>query len=169
MTFPARSATGAFRDFCISNETNLSVPSLFVIELSSMVSIAFGARGLVSLEISIRESGGVTILDLQGRSTISDGETELLSQYLERVVTSGVRKLLLNLINLTQVDSSGLSVMVTTYVSLRGKGGEMGFLGPRGRVLEAFKVLHLLEIIPCFDDEAQALAAFRSRGSFGTS
>jgi anti-anti-sigma factor len=121
----------------------------------------------VSLEIAIREAGEVTIVDLRGRSTISDGESELLNGYLQKLIASGVRKLLLNLVNLTQVDSSGLSVMVTTYASLRGKGGEFVFLCPRGRVLEALKVLHLLEIIPSFDDEAQALAIFEPRGAFG--
>jgi anti-sigma B factor antagonist len=120
----------------------------------------------MGLHISIRESGDVTILDLRGRSTIDSGESELLSRHLQKLVASGVRKLLLNLAELTQVDSSGLSVIVGTRVSLRDQGGDLKLLRPCGRVLEVFKALHLLEIIPSFEDEIQALASFRQAGYF---
>jgi anti-anti-sigma factor len=66
----------------------------------------------VGLQISIRESGDVTILDLQGRSTIDGGESELLYSRLKQLVAHGVRKLLLNLADLTQVDSSGVGAIV---------------------------------------------------------
>lgn len=118
----------------------------------------------MGLQISIRESGDVTVLDLRGRSTIDGGESELLSRRLKKLVAKGVRKLLLNLADLTQVDSSGVSIIVRTYVSLRAKGGDLKLLCPCGRVLEVFRVLHLLEIIPNFEDETQALASFRPQG-----
>ena len=120
----------------------------------------------MGLHIAIRESGDVTILDLQGRSTIDGGESELLGSRLKQLVTSGVRKLLLNLAELTQVDSTGLSVIVGTRVSLRDQGGDLKLLRPCGRVLEVFKALHLLEIIPSFEDEIQALASFRRPAYF---
>ena len=123
----------------------------------------------MGLQISIRESGDVTILDLRGRSTIDGGESELLSQHLRKLITNGVRKVLLNLIELTQVDSSGVSIIVRTYVSLKRQGGDLGLLSPGGRVLEVFRVLHLLNTIPTFENEAQALASFRPRGYSATS
>ena len=120
----------------------------------------------MGLQISIREFGDVTILDLRGRSTIDGGESELLSSRLEKLVANGVRKLLLNLADLTQVDSSGVSIIVGTYVSLRAKGGEPKLLCPCGRVLEVLRILHLLEMIPNFEDETQALASFRPLSYF---
>jgi anti-sigma B factor antagonist len=123
----------------------------------------------VGLQISIRKSGDVTILDLRGRSTIDGGESELLSQHLQKLVANGVRKVLLNLRELTQVDSSGVSIIVRTYVSLKRHGGDLGLLRPGGRVLEVFRVLHLLNTIPTFENEAQALASFRPRGYSATS
>jgi anti-sigma B factor antagonist len=120
----------------------------------------------MGLQISIRECGAVTILDLRGRSTIDGGESELLGGRLSKLVADGVRKLLLNLANLTQVDSSGVSVIVGTYVSLRAKGGELKLLCPCGRVLEVLRILHLLEIIPSFEDETQAVASFRPQSYF---
>ena len=120
----------------------------------------------MSLQISIRESADVTILDLRGRSTIASGESELLSSLLQKLVTSGVLKLLLNLTDLTQIDSSGVSIIVEKYASLRRQGGDLKLLRPGGRVLEVLRVLHLLEIFASFEDETQALASFRPLGNF---
>ena len=119
----------------------------------------------MGLQISIRKSGDVTVLDLRGRSTIG-GESELLSNHIQKLVSKGVRKLLLNLADLTQLDSSGVSIIVETYVSLKHRGGDLKLLRPEGRVLEVFSILHLLEIIPSFEDETQALASFRPQRYF---
>jgi anti-anti-sigma factor len=84
------------------------------------------------------------------------------------LVSKGVRKVLLNLGDLTQVDSSGVSIIVGTFVSLKRQGGDLKLRCPSGRVLEVLTVLHLIEI-PSFQDEAEALASFRPRGYFATS
>ena len=118
----------------------------------------------MGLQVSIRNSQDVTILDLRGRATIDAGESELLDRHLQELIANGARKLLLNLADLTQVDSTGLGVIVGTCVSLRRQGGDLRVLHPSGHVLEVFRVLHLQEAIPSFEDEAQALASFTSRG-----
>ena len=120
-----------------------------------------GQGAIVGLRVSIRKSGDVAIVDLRGRSTIDGGESKLLSNRLRELIAKGGRKLLLNLTDLTQVDTSGVTVIVGTYVSLRDQGGDLKLLCPCGRVLEVFRVLHLLEVIRSFEDETQALASFR--------
>ncbi len=119
--------------------------------------------GAVSLQVSIRQVGDVTILDLRGRSTIGS-DTERLSSHLQSLVANRVYKLLLNLAELTQIDSSAVSILVRTYVSLTHLGGELKLLRPSGRVLMVLNTIRLLDIIPSFEDETQALASFRPRG-----
>ena len=119
----------------------------------------------MGLQISIRESGDVTILDLRGGSTI-DGESELLDNRLRKLIAKGVRRVLLNLTDLTQVDSSGVGVIIDSYVSLRDQGGDLKLLCPRGRVREVLRVLRLLEIIPYFENETKALISFRPQSYF---
>ncbi len=99
-------------------------------------------------------------MDLWGRATI-DGGSQLLSSHLQELAANGVCKLLLNLEDLTQIDRSCFSIIVRRRLSLRGRGGDLKLLRPGGHVLEAFRVLQLLEIIPTFEDETQALASFR--------
>lgn len=118
----------------------------------------------MGLQVSIRNSGDVTILDLRGRATIDADESELLDSHLRELIANGTRKLLLNLADLTQVDSSGLSVIIGTCVSLRRQGGNLKVLCARGLVLEVFRVLRLQEAIASFEDETEALASFTSRG-----
>ena len=122
----------------------------------------------MALQISIRESDGITILDLQGRATISDGESELLKSKLEELIAIGVRKFLLNLADMNHVDSSGFSVIVKACVSLREKGGDLRFIRPTGRALLAFNALRLVDLIRTFDNEDEALASFRPKGYFAT-
>jgi anti-sigma B factor antagonist len=122
----------------------------------------------VGLQISSRECRDVTVLDLIGRSTINGGESELLSKHLRDLTASGTRKLLLNLVNLSQIDSSGVSVIVEMSVALKRSGGELKLLSPRDRVLNVLTVFRLIDVIPCFDDETEALNSFQPRDSFAT-
>jgi anti-anti-sigma factor len=122
----------------------------------------------VGVQISMRECGDVSILDLLGRSAIDGGESESLSKHLRDLTATGKRKLLLNLTNLVQIDSSGVGVIVEMYVSLRRSGGILKILRPRGRVLDVMKVFRLLDVIPSFEHETDALESFRPRGYFAT-
>ena len=117
----------------------------------------------VGLEISIRESADVTILDLQGRVTIGvDGD--LLGVRLKTLLAKGARKLLMNLKDVTQLDSSGISAVVGAHISLSRDGGSLKLVCPRGRVQEVLEVMHVAEFIPTFEDETQALESFQTPG-----
>ena len=114
----------------------------------------------MSLHISIRETGDVAILDLQGRWTLDGGHNELLNTHLQGLLANGVRKFLLNLADLTQIDSSGVSSIVKTFRSLRGQDCDLRLLRPSGHILEVFRALHLLQMIPSFEDERLAVESF---------
>jgi len=122
----------------------------------------------VELQVSIRESSDVTILDLRGRVTIGNGRF-LLSALLRKLVAKGVRKLLLNLAHVTQLDSSAVSAVVGTHVSLSRQGGSLKLVCPCGRVQDVLRVMRVADIIPTFEDETQALASFRPLSKFAKS
>ncbi|HKW31533.1 MAG TPA: STAS domain-containing protein [Candidatus Acidoferrum sp.] len=117
----------------------------------------------MGLQISIRESNDVTILDLHGRAIIGV-DSDLLRVHLKKLVAKGVRKLLLNLEDITQLDSSGISAVVGAYVSLSRQGGSLKLVCPSGRVQDVLRVIHLADFIPTFEDETQALNSFRPQG-----
>jgi anti-sigma B factor antagonist len=115
---------------------------------------------VVGLQLSIRQSADVTVVDLQGSATIGRGN-DLLSSHLRKVIGDGKRKVLLNLAGLTQVDSSSLSTIARAFVSLGHQGGSLKLLRPRGNVRLVLETLRLLEAIPSYEDEAQAVASFQ--------
>jgi anti-sigma B factor antagonist len=112
----------------------------------------------MSLQISVRESGDVAILDLRGRWTLEDDE--LLKRHLQTLVADGMRKILLNLADVRQIDSSGVSSMVRMRTSLRRQGGDVRLLRPSQHAMDVLRVLHLLEMIPMFEEENLAVASF---------
>jgi anti-anti-sigma factor len=113
----------------------------------------------VSLQVSIRQSTDVTIVDLRGRATIGR-DNDFLSSQLQSLIGDGKRKILLNLAGLTQLDSSSLGTVIRAFVSVRRQGGSLKFLRPLGGVRMVLETLHLLEAIPCYEDETQAMASF---------
>ena len=115
------------------------------------------------LEISTRISGDVTIVGLQGKATIG-ANTDLLSRHLRNLVANGVRKLLLDLVDLEQIDSSGIAAILGTYVSLNRQGGSVKLMRPTARVRDVLEVMHLVSFIATFEDEVEALASFRPLG-----
>jgi len=115
----------------------------------------------VGLEIVVRETGDVTILDLNGRATIGLGN-DMLNAKLRQVVEGGCKKLLINLAGMSQIDSSGISSIVRTFVTLERNQGTLRLLNPVGRVKEVLAVTRLLAAIPTFDSESAAVSSFKS-------
>lgn len=116
----------------------------------------------MALELANRLSGDVTIVDLRGRCTLGD-ETEDLGRELKKLIDGGCRKLLLNLTELSQIDSTGVSTIVAAYVTLRRLKGEVKLLHPTGRVQTVLEITHMLQVIPNFEEEAAAVASFSTR------
>ena len=116
----------------------------------------------MSFQTSIREFGDVIVVDIRGKTTI-DGGSESLSRRLKELIADGVCKLLLNLKDLSQVDSSGVGVIIDTLLRVRNRGGDLKLLRARGRVLEVLRVLRLTKFVACFEDESEALTSFQPR------
>jgi len=115
----------------------------------------------MGLQFCLRRHDDIVIIDLRGRITIGDSNDEL-SRELRSLVSTGASKILVNLANVPQIDSSGISTIVRTFVTLRRGGGGLKLLGPSGHVQEVLDITHLLQTIPAFDDEATALESFRA-------
>ena len=115
----------------------------------------------MGLQILARQSGNVTILDMRGRIVIGASNDSFEAQ-LRKLAESRPCAVLLNLAEVTQMDSSGISTMVRSYISLTRDGGSLKILNPTGHVHELLKITHLDNSLPIFTDEAHALASFCS-------
>ncbi len=110
--------------------------------------------------ISSRRVDDATILDLEGRIVLG-AVTDALGNATQDAIASGARKLLLNMKNVTQVDTSGISTIVRAFVSMQRAGGKFGLFHMSDRVRMILDMIRLLNVIPNFADEQQALARLR--------
>jgi anti-anti-sigma factor len=111
------------------------------------------------LEIAVRESGTIPILEVRGRLTIGD-PSEHLHDALEAVAKAGANKVIVDLNGVPQIDSSGISALVRISIKLTREGGALRLVCRPGRVLDALTVTRLIEAIPTFESESAALVNF---------
>jgi anti-sigma B factor antagonist len=113
----------------------------------------------VPMEINVRNSGGISLLEVHGRLTIGE-PAEQLYEALQSVAAGGTLKLIVNLDGVPQIDSSGISTLVRISIKLARDGGALRLVCGKGRVRDALTVTRLVEAIPTFESEAAALANF---------
>lgn len=111
------------------------------------------------MEIAVQEEKGVQIIRLRGRLIIGS-PSEKLNETLEKLEARGARKILVNLDGIEQIDSSGLATLVRHMSVLRREEGALRLACGEGRVREALTITRLLEAIPTYLTEPEALAAF---------
>jgi anti-sigma B factor antagonist len=113
----------------------------------------------MSVKLTTRQVGDVTIIDVSGRITLGDGSSAIRDEMLD-LTTSGVRKVLLNLGDVSYIDSSGIGELVSGLTSVAKAGGVMKLLNPTKRVKDLLRMTNLNTIFDVYEDEAHALRSF---------
>lgn len=114
------------------------------------------------MKVSSHQVNGVTIVDLKGPISLDEGST-VLREKIQELVTQGHRNVVLNLANVSDLDSSGIGELVCAFTSLRDHGGELKLLNLTGKVLDLLQITKLDTVFDVKDDEASAVAAFRDK------
>ena len=113
----------------------------------------------MSLKSSTRQVDGVTILDLSGRITLGEGSV-VLRDTIREVLGKGEKKILLNLGDVTYIDSSGIGELVSAFTAVRKEGGELKLLNLTKKVHDLLQITKLYTVFDVKDDEAAAVAAY---------
>jgi len=114
----------------------------------------------VSMKSITRQVNGITIVDLSGRITLGEGSV-VLRDMVRDLVTKGQRKILLNLGDVTYIDSSGIGELVSAFTTVRNQGGELKLLNLTKKVHDLLQITKLYTVFDVKDDEATAVAAFK--------
>jgi len=113
----------------------------------------------VSMKASTRQVDGVTIVDLSGRITLGEGSV-VLRDTVKDLLGKGQKKILLNLGDVSYIDSSGIGELVSAYTSVRNQGGELKLLHLTKKVHDLLQITKLYTVFDVKDDEAAAISAF---------
>lgn len=111
------------------------------------------------LNISNRQSGNVTIVDLAGKIALGESN-RALHETIRGLTADGQKNIILNLANVTLIDSSGLGELVASYASVERNGGSMKLANLSDRFIELITITKLYTVFDIFENEADALASF---------
>jgi anti-sigma B factor antagonist len=114
----------------------------------------------MSLNVKTRKVDNVVIVDMSGRLTI--GEPVLLLRETLRVqVNDGARLFILNLGDVSYIDSSGLGELVSAYTTVRNKTGDVKLLNLTSKAKDLLQMTKLLTVFDTYDDETKAVNALK--------
>ena len=114
----------------------------------------------MSMKIHTRQVDGVAILDLSGRITLGEGSVQLRNTVRD-LSSKGSKHILLNLAEVSYIDSSGLGEMVSAFTTVRNQGGELKLLKLTNNVQGLLQITKLVTVFDIQDDEAAAIKSFK--------
>ncbi len=114
----------------------------------------------MTIKASNRKVNGVTIVDMSGRITLGEGSV-ILREAVKDLLAKGQKKILLNLGNVSYIDSSGIGELVSAFTSVRNQGGELKLLNLTKKVHDLLQITKLYTVFDIKDDEAAAVQAFK--------
>jgi len=113
----------------------------------------------MSLTINQRTVGDVTILDLSGKITIGAGNVQL-REAVRKLTEGGNKKILLNLGDVSYVDSSGIGELVSSFTTTSNAGGHLKLLNLTKKIQDLLAITKLLTVFETFTSEEEALKSF---------
>ncbi len=113
----------------------------------------------MTMKASTRQVNGVTVVDLSGRITLGEGSV-ILRDTVRDLVGKGSKKILLNLGDVTYIDSSGIGELVSAFTTVRNQGGELKLLNLTKKVHDLLQITKLYTVFDVKDDEATAIQSF---------
>jgi anti-sigma B factor antagonist len=103
--------------------------------------------------------GDVTIVEVTGRITLGESVAHVRQQ-IHALADQGRKKILLNLANVTYIDSTGIGELVSAYTTLKSQGGAVKLLKLTKRVHDVLQITKLSTVFEVYDDEARAVRSF---------
>jgi anti-sigma B factor antagonist len=111
------------------------------------------------IRLTEEQAGDITILRMSGRLELDQGDLDF-RDYLNALVAKGCIKIVLDLKDVTRIDSAGIGMLVSKYLSTRKQGGMIKLLHLTRRSDHLMDITRLATVFEIFDDEAAALRSF---------
>jgi anti-sigma B factor antagonist len=113
------------------------------------------------MKVSIRQRDGVTVLDLKGKITIGSGDLDMRNA-IQQTVESGAKNILVNLSEVTTIDSSGVGELVSSYMTVTNRGAKLKLTQLPPKVQDVLFITQLSTVFDTYETEDEAIRAFAS-------
>jgi anti-sigma B factor antagonist len=113
----------------------------------------------VSMKATIRQVDSVMVVDVSGRITLGEGCAQL-RELIRDQLTKGNKRVLINLADVTYIDSSGIGELVSAYTAVSNQGGQLKLLNLTKKVHDLLQITKLYTVFDIHNDEAKAIGSF---------
>ena len=113
----------------------------------------------MSVKMSSRQVGDVTVVDANGRITLGEGAS-VFRDTIRDLAAKGNKKILINLGDVSYIDSSGIGEMVSSFTTVTNHGGQLKLLNLTKRVKDLLQITKLYTVFEVFEDESSAVRSF---------
>jgi anti-sigma B factor antagonist len=113
----------------------------------------------VALKMTDREVNGVTVIAMDGRIVLGE-ESNALREKMKAVVAEGKKQVVLNMDNITFIDSAGLGTLVAAHHSAKNLGASLRLCQLGTKFQEVLQITRLMTIFEVYNTEAEAIASF---------
>jgi anti-sigma B factor antagonist len=136
----------------------------FLISFTAPARVAAGTafrRGgnTVALKMTNREVDGVAVVALDGRIVLGE-ESNALREKVKALIAEGKKKIVLNMDNITFIDSAGLGTLVAAHHSVKSQGASLRLCHLGSKFQEVLQITKLLTVFDVYNSEAEAVASF---------
>ena len=115
---------------------------------------------MAELNLTERQAGDITILDMDGKVTIGEGSVALRNT-IRRLLGEGKKKIVLNLSGVGYVDSSGIGEFVSSFTAVNKEDGSLKLLNLTQKIQDLLAITKLLTVFDVYDSETDALSSFQ--------
>lgn len=115
----------------------------------------------MALRMTDRIVDGVDVLDIEGRIVLGE-ESNAFREKVKSLLAAGKKKIVLNLAQVSYIDSAGLGTLVATFHSARSQGATLKLTNLGTKFKEVLQVTKLMTVFDTYDTEAAAIASFGS-------
>ena len=111
------------------------------------------------MKANVREVGDVSVVDLKGKITIGSGDVQL-REVINGLVDKGRKNILINMQEVTTIDSSGIGELVGSYTTVTNRGGKLKLLHLPAKLNELLHVTQLITVFEVYENEQEAVKSF---------
>ena len=115
----------------------------------------------MSMKATIRQVDSVIVIDISGRITLGEGCAQL-RELIRDQLSKGNKQILLNLADVTYIDSSGIGELVSAFTAVSNQGGHLKLLNLTKKVHDLLQITKLYTVFDIHDDEAKGISSFGS-------
>lgn len=112
-----------------------------------------------SLSVVQTQVGDITVLDLKGQLILDDGDT-VFRQAVNDLIDRDQLKIVVNLGDVSYIDSAGIGVLIARYLGVKRRGGDMKLANLTTRSHRVMTITHLLTVFDAFNSVEEAVRSF---------